>query len=277
MQIYLKTTETYLRTMEIRKDFESVEIFIHRLAGIGQKFARFSFDDWSHLKNREDFQKIYRLPATQSLQFETLYGDGRDCSLFMSSRLSEFNDIGKFPSLVEYVESFQTTWVYAHENLQAFIEKTKELADSLDNPPWAIRRMIELFDDQLRLLASVRHTLKLLRQTNLYKIEKGEAPVEREPSINIGQITGKVNINSTDNSINTTIVSSPVFLSLVEAVSKSSIETDQKVQILERINIMKQTEGSSIFLQSYKDFMQNAANHMSIISPFIPALTALIG
>lgn len=262
--------------MEIRKDFISVETFLHRLTGIGQEFARFNSDDWPHYKNREDFHKIYKLPEAQCVQFEKLYGDGRDCAIFMSSHLKAFNEIGKFPSLVEYVESFQNNWVNQHESLQVFFDKTKKLIESLDNPPWAIRQMIELFGTQLRLLSSVQQTIELLRQTNLYKMEKGEVPVEREPSINIGQITGKVNINSTDNSINTTIVSSPVFLNLVEAVSKSSIEANQKMQILEQINAMKQAEGSSGFLQSYKDFMQNAANHMSIISPFIPTLTALI-
>lgn len=100
--------------------------------------------------------------------------------------------------------------------------------------------MIELFEDQLRLLASVRQTVDLLRQTNLYKVEKGEAPVEREHSINIGQITGKVNINSKDNSTNISVESSPIFNGLIEAISKSSIEANEKSQILAKVEAMKQ-------------------------------------
>lgn len=262
--------------MEIRKDFESAATFLHRLAGIGAQFRRFNLEDWPHLKNEEDFQRIYRLPDPQRLQLEELYGKGRDCAIFMGSRLREFNDVGQFPSLAEYVDSFEKTWVYEHEDLQAFIDAIKELVESLPRSPWAVRRMIEVFEDQLRLLASVRQTVDLLRQTNLYKVEKGEAPVEREHSINIGQITGKVNINSTDNSTNISVESSPIFNGLIEAISKSSIEANEKSQILAKVEAMKQAEGSSGFLQKYKDFMQNAANHMTVISPFIPALTSLI-
>ncbi|MBK6365986.1 MAG: hypothetical protein IPF65_01675 [Polaromonas sp.] len=263
--------------MEIRKDFESAATFLHRLAGIGQQFSIFNHDDWPHYKNEEDFERIYRLPENQRFQFEKLYGDGRDCAIFMSSQLCSFNDVGQFPSLSEYVDCLENTWAYEHESLQAFIDRIKVLSESLTNTPWAVKRMIELFDKQLRLLASVRQTVELLRQTNLYKIEKGEVPVERDSSINIGQITGKVNINSTDNSTNIAFESSPIFASLTDAISNSQIETAQKVQILAQVDAMKQAQGTTGFLQKYKDFMQNAANHMTVVSPFIPALTTLIG
>jgi hypothetical protein len=97
--------------MEIRKDFEFSATFLHRLAGIGQQFSIFNHDDWPHFKNEEDFERIYRLPENQSFQFERLYGDGRDCAIFMSSRLCNFNDVGQFPSLSEYVDSLENTYM----------------------------------------------------------------------------------------------------------------------------------------------------------------------
>ncbi len=136
--------------------------------------------------------------------------------------------------------------------------------------------MIEVFDDQLRLLASVRKTLDLLKQTNLYKIEKGEVPVEKESNITIGHINGKVNINSTDNSTNINIDSSSIFDGLTNAISNAPIEEKQKAQLLAKVEELRQAEGTGGFVQKYKDFMQNAANHMTVISPFIPALTSLI-
>lgn len=262
--------------MDIRKDFESVSTFLFRFAGIGEQFRRFDNNDWPHLKNREDFNRIYSLPDKERYPLEELYAKGRDCAGFMGSRLREFNDVGLFPSLAEYVDSFASTWAYEHEDLQEFIEGIKSLADSLKHPPWSVRRMIEVFEDQLRLLASVRQTIQLLKQTYLYRMEKGEVPVEKEPAINIGQITGKVNINSTDNSTNITITSSPIFSGLVEAISKSAIEEQQKTQLLARVDAMKQTEGTPRFVQKYKDFMQNAANHMTVISPFVSGLAALL-
>lgn len=262
--------------MDIRKDFESVAPFIHRLAGIGDQFAHNNMETWSHLKNREDFSKIYLLPFKDRFQLEELYAKGRESASFMASRLHGFNDVGQFPSLTDYVDSFDGTWVHDHENLLAFLIEIQGITDVLEHPPWAVRRMIVVFEDQLRLLASVRKTLDLLKKSNLYKIENGEAPVEKESGITIGSINGKVNIHSTDNSTNITIDSSPVFSGLREAISQASIEASQKSALLESAERLQQSVGTGGFVQTYKSFMQAAANHMTVIAPFVPALTALI-
>lgn len=262
--------------MEMRKDFESVSTFLYRLAGIGTEFDRLNNEDWPHLKNFEDFEKVYALPPPQRHLLEDLYGKGRECAIFMGSHLKEFNNVRRFPSLVSYIDSFDNTWAYDQDSLQTFIDKVKFIVESLDQSPWAVRKMVHVFESQLSLLSAVRDTVTLLKQTNLYKIEKGEMPVEKEPSITFGPISGKVNINSTDNSTNITVNSSPIFASITDAISNSSIEVQEKAQLLARIDAMKQAEGKPAFLDRYKEFMQNAANHMSVISPFIPALTSLI-
>jgi len=166
--------------MDIRKDFESVASFIHRLAGIGDQFSNNNMETWPHLKNREDFSEIYLLPSKERFQLEELYAKGRESASFMASRLRGFNDVGQFPSLTDYVDSFDETWVHDHENLLAFLTEIQGITDSLEHPPWAVRRMIDVFDDQLRLLASVRKTLDLLKQSNLYKIENGEVLISTQ-------------------------------------------------------------------------------------------------
>lgn len=90
-------------------------------------------------------------------------------------------------------------------------------------------------------------------------------------------INGRVNIKSTDNSINITIDSSPIFSGLSSAISNAPIEEAQKAQLLAKVEELKQAEGTDGFFQKYKEFMQNAANHMTVVSPFIPALTTLLG
>ncbi|MBX9936744.1 MAG: hypothetical protein K2Y10_09140 [Burkholderiaceae bacterium] len=263
--------------MDIRKDFESAATFIHRLAGLGEEFSQYNNQKWPHLKNREDFDKIYRFPDKERIQLEELYAKGRDCAIFMGSRLRDFNNIGQFPSLADYVDSFDLTWVNERDDLEEFIEKIQTLTESLENVPWAVRRMIDVFEDQLRLLTAVRKTLDFLKQTTLYKVEKGDAPVEKESGITIGHINGKVNINSTDNSTNITIDSSPIFGGLSSAISNAPIEEKQKTQLLAKVEELKQAEGTDGFVQKYKEFMQNAANHMTVVAPFIPALTTLLG
>lgn len=263
--------------MNIRKDFESVTTFINRLAVLGMQFSSYNKEDWPYLKNREDFGTIYDLPDDERIQLEELYSKGRDCAIFMGYHLLAFNDVGQFPSLAEYLDSFDQTWVNERDDLQTFLSKIKKIMDSLENRPWAIGRMIEIFDDQIRLLTSVRQTLDILKQTNLYKIEKGDATVDKEFNIKIGYNHGKVNINSTDNSTNISIDSSSIFECLSDAISKALIEETQKAQLLVKVGQLKQAKGTDGFSEKYKDFMQNAANHMTVISPFIPALTSLIG
>lgn len=262
--------------MDIRKDFESVATYMHRLDGIGLQFERYNNKDWPHLKNREDFQKIYLMAQPLCRQFEDLYAKGRDCAIFMNSRLRGFNDFGQFPTLAQYVDSFKTTWAYQHVELQSFIDNMRALSAAQQQSPWAIRQMIEVFDNQLRLLAAVRETMEILQQTNLYKIEKGESPVEKQSGIHIGQITGKVNINSTDNSTNIRADSLSVFGDLRKAIASSAIDSQTKDKLLEGINAMESDPGGPGFLQCYKDFIQNASHHVTVFASLLPALTNLL-
>jgi hypothetical protein len=165
--------------MDIRKDFQSVEPLLHRLAGIGVEFAKLNRDDWPHLKNQEDFGQIYRLPTDQRTDLEELYAKGRDCAYFMSGRLREFNDVGQFPTFAAYVDSFATTWAYEEESLEDFLAGIKQLVKSLEHPPWAIGRMISVFEDQLRLLAAVRHTVSLRPNWSFNRSANGWPPCPR--------------------------------------------------------------------------------------------------
>lgn len=100
--------------------------------------------------------------------------------------------------------------MYEHEHLQAFTDEIKKMVGSFSICSWAVERMIAVFENQIRLLGSVRQTLELLLQTNLYKIEKGESPLEREllstvPSINARKVYINSNDKSTDYSTNISV------------------------------------------------------------------------
>lgn len=262
--------------MDIRKDFESVAPYIYRLAQIGNSFAEHNIQDWSHLKGREDFKDVYTLQQPRRLQFEELYAKGRDCAIGMSTLLSEFNNVSRCPTLSSYIDSLENSWANQIEPLQQFIYETKALAVTEGQSPWAVHSMIELFEDQLHLLNAVKNTISIIKQSHLYKLEKGEETMEKESSIKINNIFGKVNINSTDNSINIEISAMSIFASLCDAIKKSDIEIQSKNNLVQSIEAMEDSVGSPGFAAKYKDFIQNAANHMSVISPFIPALTSLL-
>jgi hypothetical protein len=176
----------------IRPDFHPVKLLMERLLMYAQQFHNFNTEDWSHLKNQEDYRNIFRFAPEDYAIFESIYGDGRDCAVSMSNYLSCFNDIGNFPTLQSYVHSFDGGWVYDIESLQSTLKQAQKKAKELVNIPWAVRQMMQLFEKQINLLLSVQQTLKLLQQTPLYKMETTGSPLQPETpsSITIGNFQG---------------------------------------------------------------------------------------
>lgn len=114
-----------------------------------------------------------------------------------------------------------------------------------------------------------------------------QAKVRKEGSIkeseynsitNIYNVNGhnsRVNINSTDNSINYISDSNLLFEDLQKAL-KTIQEDKIKEESLELLKEMKDSKGSPSFLEKYQSFIGILANHMTLIAPFIPALTQMI-
>lgn len=103
------------------------------------------------------------------------------------------------------------------------------------------------------------------------------------PSVQIhGNVNGIMNIQQScrgskilnnGNTINTEIPE--VFTQLREAISQ--IPDPIARSKIERSAVeMEQAHGSSDFLQKYQAFITSAANHMTILAPIIPAVTALL-
>lgn len=88
---------------------------------------------------------------------------------------------------------------------------------------------------------------------------------------NINNSSGKVNVNSVDNSINVTLSENDekLFLTLKELASGLNNNED----IIDSINSMRENVGAPNFASKYNDFIQKVANHMTIFAPFIPILT----
>lgn len=90
---------------------------------------------------------------------------------------------------------------------------------------------------------------------------------------NIGE-AGKININSVDNSMNVDLSLNDRALFETLLVLAQKVENSQ--EIMAKVNSMRDSVGKSSFLQKYNDFIQSAANHMTLFAPFIPALTQFL-
>jgi len=102
---------------------------------------------------------------------------------------------------------------------------------------------------------------------------------EERPSITIYHLQGhnpRVNINSQDSSINhATVTTEQVFQQLRSAVMTLP-ESEERKEIAERLDALEQAKDTPSFGKRYTDFIAAAANHMTILLPFIPVLTEML-
>lgn len=97
---------------------------------------------------------------------------------------------------------------------------------------------------------------------------------------NVYHISGhnvRVNSNSTDNSVNIVSVSQEeVFSTLKHEVVEKIQDSEERQEILSKLDVLQGAQGTKPFGERYTEFIGAAANHMTVIAPFIPALTELL-
>jgi hypothetical protein len=84
---------------------------------------------------------------------------------------------------------------------------------------------------------------------------------------------GRVNINSTDNSINIQVSNDTERLFNELAMALEGVADSA---LLDSVAELKQSVGTSSYAEKYNQFIQNAANHMTLVAPFLPAISALL-
>lgn len=87
----------------------------------------------------------------------------------------------------------------------------------------------------------------------------------------------RVNIQSSDSSTNVVSVESAVlFDDLREAIRNSSLDSTVVQKLIQNVNAMQSATGTKTFGERYKEFVVAAADHMTLVAPFVPALTQLL-
>lgn len=87
---------------------------------------------------------------------------------------------------------------------------------------------------------------------------------------------GNANINSVDNSVRTINITNnekELFNRMLEVAS--SIDGDKKNEIVSAITDMQNNYGKPTFKDRYIKFIEVAANHIALFSPFIPQITQI--
>jgi len=126
-------------------------------------------------------------------------------------------------------------------------------------------------------IASMRHyTLKCRKSTDR----------ERAPhSVHVSGINARVNINSTDNSINVLpggdvrTLFGQIRQSVSASASTDNVDAAARVElnrIMEKLDALEQAVGTPGYLPRYQELMQLAANHVTVIAPFLGPLADMI-
>ena len=86
----------------------------------------------------------------------------------------------------------------------------------------------------------------------------------------------RVNVQSQDNSVNVSHQTENVFADMRQLIQTQVADDAERQQILDRLAELEAAKGTGTFLTKYQSFIASAANHMTLLAPFIPALTQML-
>jgi hypothetical protein len=102
-----------------------------------------------------------------------------------------------------------------------------------------------------------------------------------QPSQIIYNLTGpnaRVNIQSIDSSTNVVVEVEPaeLFGRIRAAIDQGVQDGELLKKLQEKVTELEKTQGTPSFAARYKEFIALAANHMTLLAPFIPALLQMM-
>jgi hypothetical protein len=117
--------------------------------------------------------------------------------------------------------------------------------------------------------------------TNLAVRKQGSDFSPRGTSVksvyNLHGANARVNVGSHDYSVNTVnVASAKVFANLKTALLTNVQDEALKVQLVELVEHLQLSQGSKSFTAKFQEFMALAANCMTVVAPFVPALTQFL-
>lgn len=138
-----------------------------------------------------------------------------------------------------------------------------------------------------------QQTIQRLREAIITERNEREKEIQSrkylEEAIRSGQLANHSNItnniynnseiklNCPDNSINNININSEnVFDELKATIEKCIEDTSKRIELIDQINLMKNTRNTSTFKESVKDFISMASDCVTLVNPFLPTLISLL-
>jgi len=94
-------------------------------------------------------------------------------------------------------------------------------------------------------------------------------------TVRVSGSNSRVNIGSTDDSTNLAL-NSDLFAEIGTTIRQQVGDPTHQALLLASLASMQQAETKSGYLDAYQKFIAAAANHMSLLAPFLPAIAQMI-
>ncbi|MHC2241326.1 hypothetical protein [Bradyrhizobium elkanii] len=94
-------------------------------------------------------------------------------------------------------------------------------------------------------------------------------------TVHVSGNNARVNISSQDHSSNV-VVQGDVFGDVTSALKAGVQDQEQLAHLLQGVNELRSAQGKSGYLTAYQKLITLCKDHMTLIAPFLPALTNLI-
>ena len=113
-------------------------------------------------------------------------------------------------------------------------------------------------------------------QKNPISLEKAK-PAATEITYNVSGQHARVNVNSTDNSVNiSNETSQAIFEELRSLINDNIKNQEERNALLSQSDELEASVGTHTFMEKYQEFMAKAANHMTVLAPIMPTLSNLL-
>ena len=101
-------------------------------------------------------------------------------------------------------------------------------------------------------------------------------PPNVSQNIHVQGDNSRVNLNSVDNSVNTSVRSNDQLFVDLRKAADSVVDRTDRENIVARLDELERAQGSNGLIAAYQSFIASAAQYMTIFGPFIPVLTQLL-
>jgi hypothetical protein len=136
---------------------------------------------------------------------------------------------------------------------------------------WRVTDTEDIVEDSTLINFEVRvEKVNLAGQSTRSSMSRGN-------TFNLQGTHSRVNIQSQDSSVNISHqVTENIFADMRQVIQTHIQNEDERTQLLNSLVEMEAALSTSSFTKKYQDFIASAANHMTLLAPFIPILTQML-